>query len=805
MDTRPMPESKVVTAAHDYAQQGWSVIPVEPQSKKPRLKAWPNLRISLAEISDYFHDHDNVGVLLGEPSGGLVDVDLDCLEALRLADAFLPATPLIHGRKSKPASHRWYFVATPPEKTQKYSDFSGASLLELRSTGSQTVVPPSIHESGEEIVWESKGKPAHVEIESLAVAVSKAAAAALLARNWPSPGSRHQVALALAGMLLRSKWSEEDTAHFIEAVAIAAGDEEARQRARCVRSTAMRLACGGEVTGGKILASIVGDDVVSRIRAWLSLNKSSDVSPISSAVGGGAELAAAIRGVALNRDTPPFDKRREIANLVRRELSGRGNFLRTSDGRAFFFDSHDRRLYDLDQSAFRYLLTGISGLAATETFFKFTLDLLVANANREARLADVHSFAHFNSDSGTLAVSDGTVGVWVRERGGKWCLRNNGDDDLLFLTDSNATPWEPDFSKSGDSLQWFFSQFMFAGSQLTAAEYRTLLGVYLAQQFFPALRKTRMIPAFLGPQGSGKTTAMRLLGRLLVGPEFDVTGLQRDREDAFVAAVCNRLILGLDNADSKIPFLPDALACYATSQRYQLRKLYTTNEEVSFSPRAILMISSRDPQFNRPDVAERLLPFNFARPRKHKPEFEIFAELEKRRCAIMGFLLIGAGEIVDALSKYPARALSFRMADFASFGERVSAMDGKSTQWVDLLVRLEKAQTEFASADDGLVDALRILLSRDRVSEMSVTELFKACKEIADLHGFMFPRSCQSFGRRLSSTCRVIEIELGVRFQESRGHGGQRIISLTTSKESEGDEGDESEQIETKEGVRDRA
>jgi ABC-type multidrug transport system ATPase subunit len=71
-----------------------------------------------------------------------------------------------------------------------------------------------------------------------------------------------------------------------------------------------------------------------------------------------------------------------------------------------------------------------------------------------------------------------------------------------------------------------------------------------------------MIPCFLGGQGSGKTTAIRLIGRLLLGPTFDVTGIQRDREDAFTAAVTNRLVLGLDNVDSKIPWLPDALgAC----------------------------------------------------------------------------------------------------------------------------------------------------------------------------------------------------------------------------------------------------
>ena len=71
------------------------------------------------------------------------------------------------------------------------------------------------------------------------------------------------------------------------------------------------------------------------------------------------------------------------------------------------------------------------------------------------------------------------------------------------------------------------------------------------------------------------------------------------------APVADRVVLGLDNADSRVPWLPDALATYATGQRYRLRKLYTTNEELAYTPRAILLISSRDPRFNRADVVER--------------------------------------------------------------------------------------------------------------------------------------------------------------------------------------------------------
>ena len=56
----------------------------------------------------HFNGTGNIGVLLGEPSGWLIDVDLDCDEAVALAPKFLPPTGATSGRPGKPASHWWY-------------------------------------------------------------------------------------------------------------------------------------------------------------------------------------------------------------------------------------------------------------------------------------------------------------------------------------------------------------------------------------------------------------------------------------------------------------------------------------------------------------------------------------------------------------------------------------------------------------------------------------------------------------------------------------------------------------------------
>ena len=164
-------------AATDYTRLGWSVIPIPHRSKNPGYKGWEQTRLSLEDLPQNFNGQpQNIGVLLGEPSGWLVDVDLDHLRCVELADQYLPATPAVFGRPGKPRSHRIYRVAQPIA-TKKLKSKSAGMLVELRSTGMQTVFPPSTHESGEAIAWETEGaEPLLIEPGELMAAVEKLAA-----------------------------------------------------------------------------------------------------------------------------------------------------------------------------------------------------------------------------------------------------------------------------------------------------------------------------------------------------------------------------------------------------------------------------------------------------------------------------------------------------------------------------------------------------------------------------------------------------------------------------------------------------
>lgn len=248
-------------------------VPIPARSKNPGFTKWESFTVALDEVESVFPASRNVGLILGVPSGGLVDVDLDSPESRSLASRFLPPTAMIHGHSQKPSSHWWYIADPIPDATVRRKDVDGSALVELRSTGGQTIVPPSIHPDGPAIEWEQGGDAAPVDGRMLSVAVDRLAAASLLARHWPAQGSRHDLALAVAGALLRHGWGADEAEAFVEAVARTAGDTETFDRERAIRDTAASLRTGKRVTGIPTMVDILGQRVVDRFCDWLEIGE----------------------------------------------------------------------------------------------------------------------------------------------------------------------------------------------------------------------------------------------------------------------------------------------------------------------------------------------------------------------------------------------------------------------------------------------------------------------------------------------------------------------------------------------------
>lgn len=262
----PSPSSgpSISELAADYQGRGWRPLRIMPREKRP-VGAWANRTDGPAD----FAPQDNIGVRLGEPSGWLVDVDIDAPEERELAPAFLPPT-MTFGRASSPFSH-WLYVSPNTQTWQP-------GRIEIRSTGAQTVFPGSIHPSGEAVRWDlDVSEPTHISSEELKGRVCLLTLGAEILRAFRSAQDTrgaHHFMLAIAGALRRAGWPEAETTTLLER----AIGFEARHRAQAIADTYTRP-MDAEMTGWPTIARIVGPDATSRMERLASDPSLGIVSP----------------------------------------------------------------------------------------------------------------------------------------------------------------------------------------------------------------------------------------------------------------------------------------------------------------------------------------------------------------------------------------------------------------------------------------------------------------------------------------------------------------------------------------------
>ncbi len=252
----------------------WNLTPIWSQTKKPILPAWQEMRLTERELSEYLEEETiGVGVVLGETSGGLVDIDLDDPLAVELAEGLLPKTNCVFGHESKPSSH-WLYISQEEIPYQKFKDpLTNKVILELRGKGRMTVVPPSIHPSGEPITFESFGSPEECDHHTLQIACTKLAIITLLIHAWPSLGTRHEVYLALSGALLLSGWDVTEVMEVVRRIANYVDTENPGYKLQIVQDTYETIERGDFPTNWRKLTKLLGEPVIGIIRRWVKASK----------------------------------------------------------------------------------------------------------------------------------------------------------------------------------------------------------------------------------------------------------------------------------------------------------------------------------------------------------------------------------------------------------------------------------------------------------------------------------------------------------------------------------------------------
>jgi len=264
-----------------YLARGWKPLPLSPGSKACQIVGWEHLDIPPEALDTMFPDGWNIGARLGHGSGNLLDTDFDHDLARRLAPAFLPPEILYgatFGRASKMLSHALVY-ALPGETVRRvtFKDVDGITLAEVRGNGCQTMMPGSIHPSGEPVQWISANDPPRLSADNTIGYVAWTSAATMLARGWKLwQGQHHDICLHLTGALLRGGIPSQSIEFFISKIIEVGGDHEPEDRILAIRTTISKFAAGEATTGFPSLAEHIGWDRCRKLIQWLRLTPTMD-------------------------------------------------------------------------------------------------------------------------------------------------------------------------------------------------------------------------------------------------------------------------------------------------------------------------------------------------------------------------------------------------------------------------------------------------------------------------------------------------------------------------------------------------
>ncbi|WP_432090896.1 ATP-binding protein [Streptomyces sp. NRRL F-5630] len=182
-------------------------------------------------------------------------------------------------------------------------------------------------------------------------------------------------------------------------------------------------------------------------------------------------------------------------------------------------------------------------------------------------------------------------------------------------------------------------------------------------------------PFLTGPQGAGKSTAGRMLVRVVEGMTGDLRRAPKD-EESLITAVAAGWVTALDNLSHLAPDLSDLMCCIVTGAESIKRALFSDGDVYRSRYRRPLLLTGIDVGVIRPDLAERLLPLRLERPRVRRTEAELWREFEAALPVILGSLLDLTVKVRAAEADIPS---DLRMADFAHLCAQVDAATGLGT------------------------------------------------------------------------------------------------------------------------------
>jgi len=306
------------------------------------------------------------------------------------------------------------------------------------------------------------------------------------------------------------------------------------------------------------------------------------------------------------------------------------------------------------------------------------------------------------------------------------------------------------------------------------AAWPVLVG-WLVASLLPEL--AHAIALLTGEEGTGKTTAASLLGRLVDPSPAQVRSAPRDVEQWCLAASGSWVVV-LDNLTTILGWLSDCLCRAVTGNGLVRRLLYSDDELTVVFFRRCVILTAIDAGSLKGDLASRIVTVELERigPEARMPEEELLPAYEAAHGRILGALLDLLAKVLAVLPTIKLDCLP-RMADFA----KVLAAVDQVTGWTSLVTYLAMGThlAEEVVEGDALAVAVRGLAEREGAWAGTAGELLeKLGRPEHPPRGWpATPRALGGALKRAAPTLRAVGVS--AERSEREAGTGRRIWTVT--------------------------
>ena len=563
-------------------------------------------------------------------------------------------------------------------------------------------------------------------------------------------GKRHEISLYLCGFLANEGWSVEQVTQLIESLTTRTGDDDNYNRLETVRTTFARFKEGKSIRGRQGLGEFLPMSALQKLTELASLIKAPDT-------------VTAVDDIRYLKGKSKIEAARLACSTIWGILNDEGDRVVQTNANIAYWYSHDSHLLLREGiEIWDSMLNGRFGLNPVDQFSKMTAIELRLRIVRESPFVPIRNRTFWSTEDKKLYVNTGGPEVFVISGKNQIEMMYNGECGQLFITNDTGRYIVPDLVSTENAWEHLVEDLSFTTSEeapATPEEQKELLKAWILAFFFQELLPTRPILALIGEPGSGKTTAIRRILRIVEDPFTDVLGVPTDKQDAFRASIESHRLLVLDNLEkSGAWWMVDMLNKLSTGSHIEIRQLYKTNEKHVIIPECFVACTAVNVPFSDETLFSRLLVLEMEKLFTPLPEHTLQRRIAEYGPAIWGDLLRKLSEVVEVLKDdTPVRTPSnSRLADFTMFCEKIKSCDvvnGKqlSSGLLSMIDSQLKQLKESSPAIQLLEDW--IILRPDEAKQWrSIGQLYEILHEMAQARKVNFRwRSSHALWRHLGT------------------------------------------------------